>query len=74
MVYAQIYVYATDHDDGFRYAVGGQTGGSVDGSVALFEQRDDALLFGNAYRERHGVPFVVLPSAERHAGDQHGHV
>jgi hypothetical protein len=69
MIYTQIYLYATERDDGFQYAIGGQTGGSVNGSVALFEQRGDALLFGNAYQERHGVPFVVLPSAERRTGD-----
>lgn len=61
-----VYVYGTGaRDDGMAYAVGVlPPGGPANGSLALFQQADDARLFARARAEQTGATLSVLPSAE----------
>lgn len=60
-----LYIYATPYrEDGFRFCVGRDHAGTVDGAYALFQTAEDAQLFAYAVQERDGCMVHVLPSAE----------
>lgn len=58
-----MYVYACARDDGFKFAVGAaMVSGPVNGSVALFQEREHAIAFVLAIRHQHGVRVDITPS------------
>lgn len=60
------YVYGTGgRDDGMAYAVGIMpAGGRANGSLALFQEREDAVLFARTRAAITGADVLILPSAE----------